>query len=199
MLELRDMVQEVLDNVGLNDLHVSKDSSKNLTIVGDCGKPLATIHSIQVPNRLSIKSRQLIVKYFNKWINTHKDDLITLYKAMKDFDTEYKSKITRPPATIALKLSSGNSIVVQDIEYLFNVEKEAAAIEVYFAGDFDKVFALQFNTRGKHITLADIEEVVTRKQEIQDICESYRPYFEYRQKYVGIKLMQQALSNCKLV
>jgi hypothetical protein len=190
MLELRDEIQQTLDDAGLEDLYIDKDDLKRLIIVGGCGKPIATMFSIKIDAKLTKNKRELIIKYFNKWFDINKKDVIDLYNLKKDFYAKYKNKLIDTPNYEDTSINLGNgsmvTVKIENNSILYN-EK----IDNFFSGDYDDVFTLRVKN-----TLSNIEEIVRRKTEILDIYKKFEPYFLYSRDQNDIDSLLRKLNSC---
>ena len=92
-LLLREATQQHLDAVDLSEYHTSMNHNKNPTIVGECGKPLFTLHGVTfsraAPTVAEINIAAKLVKEF-------------LAKHSKAIDSVLKAQVARHAATSKL-------------------------------------------------------------------------------------------------
>jgi hypothetical protein len=74
MIQLREMVDEVLQNVKLDFLHLDVRNGI-LFLAGTCGKPYINIYGINVPKKINSKERDYIFKIVNKYITKNINDI----------------------------------------------------------------------------------------------------------------------------
>jgi len=78
---IRQQAQELLDKVGLNNLHVAI-KNKVLTLVGPCGQPLLPISGIAFDTNAPRKAEiPYAIELFAKFLDTHAPQIV-----------EYKTK-----------------------------------------------------------------------------------------------------------
>jgi len=88
-LLLRKACQDILEQFGLGAYHVDLNSSKSLSIVAECGKPLVSIHGIRfnrvIPNQVEIDFAAELLDNFMGTHNNLLQDYLKKEAAFKKF------------------------------------------------------------------------------------------------------------------
>jgi hypothetical protein len=80
---IRQQAQELLDKVGLNDLHVAVQD-KVLTLVGPCGQPLLPISGIAFDTNAPRKAEiPYAIELFTKFLDTHAPKILEYVETKK--------------------------------------------------------------------------------------------------------------------
>ena len=102
MLILKNILKPIFDEAGLEGFTVARDGNGWLSLVGICGKTLATITNFPVGSKLTKQERDIaIADYIQPAIFDHKDTIYALIKAkaavrfkqteMDDFKDEHSA------------------------------------------------------------------------------------------------------------
>ena len=75
MLQLREKVEELLNNSGLGFLHIERNSDAQLVLAGECGQPLVIIKGVTVPTTINNKEREYLWTLINRFISNKLDDI----------------------------------------------------------------------------------------------------------------------------
>ena len=85
MLQLRERLDTVLDNVGLDTLHLDRqDKIGTPVLLTQCGKPVLTIQGVTLPARLNSKERDYVYRILSNYIQNNLDDILWIMKASKE-------------------------------------------------------------------------------------------------------------------
>ena len=75
MLQLREKVEELLNNSNLGFLHIERNQSGQLVLAGECGQPLVTIKGVSVPSAINAKEREYLWTLINRFISGKLEDI----------------------------------------------------------------------------------------------------------------------------
>lgn len=75
MLQLRQIIDKILMQEGLAELHLERNKVGHLLLCGPCGQPFINIYGITVPPKLSRKERDYVSKLVTNHIIEKADDI----------------------------------------------------------------------------------------------------------------------------
>jgi hypothetical protein len=193
-IALRQAAQPLLDNIGLSQFHIEiAPSTKFLSIVGECGKPLVTLSGIRFsksdPTKKEIDySCSLLDTYLSK----NSELLLSVYKA-KLAQSILVQPLARNYANVAgiSQVYNGNFQVVVDLA----VAPRARSVTISFTEEVDLATARYGFTMGA--TTKDLVDILNNTNGILDGAMAYaRDSFAYAKASTELQAEIAKLNNC---
>lgn len=189
MLLLRQACQPLLNELGLNDLHVTIQD-KILTIVGSCGKPLVAIAGIQFSkNSASNAERDFAVGLFASFLATYG-------KEIQDFVTSKQAFLSHPEPELPTGaknyyLSSSLDDSYIEFEPFEKTKSSSASIKIYYNGKI----SFSYYTP----TISEIVEHASSLKALEKITkEALDQFAEHKTKKAVIDAIGAKIAKCDI-
>ena len=83
MLQLRRMIDEVLDDLNISSLHLERGGNRNPMLVTECGIRVLNIMGITLPANLNKKDREYAFKLISNYLYKNKEDVLWVVDNLK--------------------------------------------------------------------------------------------------------------------
>lgn len=189
MLLLRQACQPLLNELGLNDLHVTIQD-KILTIVGSCGKPLVAIAGIQFSkNSASNAERDFAVGLFANFLAAYGKEIQDFVAAKQAFISNPEPELPEGARGYYLPSSLNDSYV--EFEPFEKTSSSSACIRIYYNGKI----SFSYYTP----TISEIVEHASVLKTLEKITkEAIDQFAEYKAKKAAIDAIGAKIAKCDI-